>query len=347
MPCRILATALPENFSSLLLARKLLMSALIWSSQSKIWKTTRTGSHFISAPLRQGKCHTRGLPCICQSPHSPLEQGRGLLHAFCQSTQREGFSAGGYGCCPTHLRRMTRPGRPRCDAQNQRHINHLGRRIQTLISNIVLTAWLGTFWMPWSRPSAGTAACSPGSALDCGGTDKLCPTPRRSGRHRNGSRRTTKRIPRERHYVLRLKQKHSQLNVKLFGWSTFCNNESVNTVFKVAFKIWSRVLFVQLFGLTPWPVLHCSCLSPRFTRGSCQPIVSATSTTSNSSWSHISTRSPAIRLLANTTATGGQLWASTTLIKVKLTMMTLKQCDIFGKRFSHIFVTFRSCLGPS
>lgn len=34
MPCKILATALPENFSSLRVARKLLMSALIWSSQS-------------------------------------------------------------------------------------------------------------------------------------------------------------------------------------------------------------------------------------------------------------------------------------------------------------------------
>lgn len=57
----------------------------------------------------------------------------------------------------------------------------------------------------------------------------------------------------------------------------------------------------------PFPVLHCSCLKPLFTTGSCHPIVSATSTTSNSSWSQVSTRSPAIRRLANTTATGGQL----------------------------------------
>lgn len=213
MPCRILATALPENFSSLLLARKLLMSALIWSSQSKTWKTTQTGSHLILAPLWEGKRHTRGLPCICQSPHSPPEQGRGLHHAFGQNTQREGFSAGGYGCCPTHFHRMTRSGRQRCNAQNQQHSElttfRVWRRIQALISNITLIAWGGTFWMPWSRPSAETAECSPGTALDCGGTDKLCPAPRRSGRHRNGSRRTTKRIPRGRHYVLHLKQKYS------------------------------------------------------------------------------------------------------------------------------------------
>lgn len=38
IPCKIRATALPENFSSLRLARKLLISALIWFSQSNNYK---------------------------------------------------------------------------------------------------------------------------------------------------------------------------------------------------------------------------------------------------------------------------------------------------------------------
>ncbi|KAG7273570.1 hypothetical protein CRUP_019816, partial [Coryphaenoides rupestris] len=51
------------------------------------------------------------------------------------------------------------------------------------------------------------------------------------------------------------------------------------------------------------------CLSPLLTRASCQPMVSATSTTSNCSASHDSTasRQAASRFLASTTATGGQL----------------------------------------
>lgn len=65
-----------------------------------------------------------------------------------------------------------------------------------------------TFWRPWSRRSAGRAAFSLGSALDYGGTDTLCPSPHHLGRHRNGSRKTGRRIQRGRHYVRQLKQKY-------------------------------------------------------------------------------------------------------------------------------------------
>lgn len=68
--------------------------------------------------MRTSGCLSQLLPCICPTPHSPLEQGRRFAHAFCQNIQTEDFSAGGCERRPNRPCRTTHSGRQRCDTDN-------------------------------------------------------------------------------------------------------------------------------------------------------------------------------------------------------------------------------------
>lgn len=75
MPWKILATARPENFSSLRLDRKPLMSAQIWAFQSLIWEqNTATGFRDRNESSHHKRNCERVTPCICWAlpPHLPL-----------------------------------------------------------------------------------------------------------------------------------------------------------------------------------------------------------------------------------------------------------------------------------
>lgn len=118
MPWKILATARPENFSSLRLARKLLTSALIWSSQSSSCETQTHKRNVISRPA-QRTCSWQlwllhVLPCIAQTPLRPPVRVGGSCLVFCQSTPTEEFSDESCDCRPNHQRTMTQSETQHC-----------------------------------------------------------------------------------------------------------------------------------------------------------------------------------------------------------------------------------------
>lgn len=105
-----------ENFWCPLLSDS---PSLITTNKTKAHNKSQYSDHSVHAcKLKLLIIILWDLPYICQAPQCPLVWGHGLGLAFCQSIQREGFSAADCDSHQDHLRRTAHSGMQHC---NQTH----------------------------------------------------------------------------------------------------------------------------------------------------------------------------------------------------------------------------------